>query len=152
MTADDDVLRQADALAGRMAEAGGPGALVASLEAGLKRQGRYIKMTGAGLVLDVALSIILAIVAFNANNTASRSESNAAAIAKVVHTQQMAVYTQCQKSLVNTTKINTLNTTLVAFLKAEPKPVTAAAQAALTMLEDAYDAALLTVPDCGSKP
>lgn len=148
----DDIERRADELTAREVEAGGPGALVDSLAQGLKRQGRYIFITAISVAADILLSVILAIVVLVVNHATDRANSNAVAISQVVHTQAMDAWAQCEKSEVNTTKINSTDLAFVQFLQSLPPSTSVQGKAALATFEQIYQNAVLAVPVCGAQP
>lgn len=149
----DDIEARVDELAVREAQAGGPEALVQSLADGLKRQGRYIAITAISVAADIILSVVLALVVLITHNTTDRANSNAAAIRQVVHTQALDAWTQCEKSAVNTTKINSTDLAFVQFLQSLPTTnSTPEGKAALATFEEIYQDAVLAVPVCGDQP
>lgn len=63
-------------LTAREMVAGGPQAMISNLQKGLVRQGRSIKWIIFSVVADVVLSVILGIIIYQADLTASRADRN----------------------------------------------------------------------------
>lgn len=148
----DEIEDRADALDARIDAVGGPDAIVKSLVTGFARQRRVVKWVIVGLVLDVILSIALSIVVYVTDRNTSRVQANSKAIAENLHAQQLAVWVQCGKSKINTTKINTTDNAFIAFLDGLPKNPTPESQARLDAFVKIYRGALLDVPECGPMP
>lgn len=77
MTEIDDSVKRSRELGLREARAGGPDALVASLEAGLSRQRRTLKIVIVSLVVDLALSIGLVIALILSSGASDKASQNA---------------------------------------------------------------------------
>lgn len=148
----EDVTVRSDKLDEKISSAGGPSVLVQQLTGGLRRQGRFIFLTACGLAADIVLSIVLFLVVLTTSHTTSRTESNAAAIANLVHTQELAAWASCEKSATNTAKIDAADNAFIAFLEALPPATTASGKASLTTFENIYRNAILEVPVCGPEP
>lgn len=86
MTESSDLQAKAAALEAREAEAGGPGAIIDSLVAGLEKQHRTIVWLWVSIALDVLLSLVLTAVALFAVHTANKVQSNSS----ITHTSCLA--------------------------------------------------------------